>query len=322
MISDNLREKKVIYMGTPDFAVPALHALIREGYQVTGVVTQPDRPKGRGKAMIPSAVKEAAMQYDLPVWQPVKVRNPEFVSFLAEQKPDIIIVAAFGQIIPKSILDLPPYGCLNIHGSLLPAYRGASPVQQAVLNGDPESGVTIMRMGEGLDTGDIISKKAVPLAPDETGGSLFDRLSVLGAELLIETLPSVFSGEAVYEKQPEESPTPYASMLKKESGLMNFSQTAEALERTVRAMDPWPGAYTYLDGKTLKIWKSRVADADGQEALDAAPGTVLRTDKEGIYTACGEGVLVLTEVQLEGRKRMPADAFLRGCAVAQGTLLG
>ena len=319
MISDELKSKKIVYMGTPDFAVPALSALVREGYTVTGVVTQPDKPKGRSKQMVPSPVKEEAVKHGLPVWQPARVRNPEFIQFLTEQKPDVIIVAAFGQIIPKAVLDLPPYGCINIHGSLLPKYRGASPIQRAVLDGEKESGVSIMRMDEGIDTGDIISRRAVPLSEDETGGSLFDKLSVLGADLLLDTLPLVLSGKAVYEKQPEESPTPYASMLKKESGHLDFTNEASVLERQVRGLSPWPGAYTSLDGKTFKIWKSAVRpSAEGS----GTPGTVLNTGTEGILVKCGTEALLLQEVQIEGKKRMAADAFLRGYHLEPGTILG
>ncbi len=319
MISDNHKDKKIIYMGTPDFAVPALTALADSGYTVTGVVTQPDKPKGRGKVMLKTPVKEEAERLGIPVWQPRRVREPEFIDFLKEQKPDMIVVAAFGQIIPKDILDLPPYGCLNIHGSLLPKYRGASPIQQAVINGDKETGVTIMRMDVGLDTGDIISKKVIPLTGEETGGSLFDTISALGAELLLETIPSVFEGTATYEKQPAESPTPYAAMLKKEAGLLDFGKSAEELERLVRGLCPWPGAYTYLNGKTLKIWKSRVEESE--EETPGIPGQILRTDPSGIAVSCGKGILVLTEVQLEGRKKMAVDAFLRGCRIERGTML-
>lgn len=318
MISENHKDKKIIYMGTPDFAVPALTALVESGYRVTGVVTQPDKPKGRGKIMVKTPVKEEAERLGIPVWQPGKVREPEFIDLLKEQRPDMIVVAAFGQIIPKAILELPPYGCLNIHGSLLPKYRGASPIQQAIINGDAETGVTVMRMDEGLDTGDIISKKVIPLTGEETGGSFFDVVSAAGADLLLETIPSVFDGTAEYVKQPAESPTPYAAMLKKEAGLLDFEKSAEELERLVRGLCPWPGAYTYLNGKILKIMKSRTEDPD--EIFDT-PGKILRADPAGIAVSCSRGVLVFTEVQLEGRKKMAADAFLRGCRVEKGTML-
>lgn len=307
---------KTVFMGTPDFAVPPLHALIEAGYEVAAVVTQPDKPKGRGKTLLPTPVKEEALMHEIPVYQPQRVRkNPEFLETLKEIDPDIIIVAAFGQIIPKEILELPKFGCINIHASLLPKYRGAAPIQQAVIDGEKESGVTIMQMGEGLDTGDMISKIIIPLAQDETGGSLFGKLAQAGAELLIKTLPSIEQGTAEREKQPEESPTPYAAMITKQMGLMNFSKPAEELERLVRGMNPWPSAYTFINGKNLKVWKCKVSG----EQTDAIPGTVFLTDKEGIHVACEKGTLILTEVQLEGKKRMDTEAFLRGYHIEKGT---
>lgn len=303
---------RIVYMGTPDFAVPPLRAMAEAGYEIAAAVTQPDRPKGRGKTLQPTPVKEEALKYGIPVYQPEKVKNEAFFKILKELAPDVIVVAAFGQIIPREILGLPRFGCLNIHASLLPKYRGAAPIQRAVMDGEKESGVTIMRMGEGLDTGDMISQRRVPLDPEETGGSLFDKLARAGAELLLETLPSVFDGTAVYIKQPQESPTPYASMITREMGLLDFSRSAAELARLVRGLDPWPSAYTYLQGKSLKVWKCRAGEGSGQ------PGRIIRIDKEGIHTACGEGVLVLTEVQLEGKKRMDAQAFLRGFPLKEG----
>ena len=310
---------KIVYMGTPDFAVNPLHALAEAGYEVAGVITQPDKPKGRGKTMLPTPVKEEALKHGFPVYQPVKVRNPEFLQVLEKMEPDIIVVAAFGQIIPKSILELPKYGCINIHASLLPKYRGAAPIQQAVIDGEKESGVTIMRMGTGLDTGDMISKIVVPIAKDETGGTLFDKLAEAGAKLLVETLPHIFDGTAVYEKQPEESPTPYAGMITKQMGLINFGKSAAELERLVRGLNPWPSAFTFWNGKTLKVWESFVVKSEETGAEKSEPGTVVKTDKKGIYVACGEDVLVLSQVQLEGKKRMDADAFLRGCHIETGS---
>ncbi|MDO4336998.1 MAG: methionyl-tRNA formyltransferase [Eubacteriales bacterium] len=313
---------KIVYMGTPDFAAPPLRALVENGYDVAAVVTQPDKPKGRGKTMMPTPVKEEALKYEIPVYQPVKVRTPEFMELMKKISPDVIVVAAFGQIIPKELLELPKFGCINIHASLLPKYRGAAPIQQAVIDGEKESGVTIMQMGCGLDTGDMISRIVVPLAPDETGGSLFDKLAQAGAELLISTLPTIFDGTAVREPQPEESPTPYAAMITKQMGLLDFNKSACELERLVRGLNPWPSAYTYLNGKTLKIWKSQVCDAAPfPEGAPAKPGTVVHTDKKGIYVACQKGVLILTEIQLEGKKRMEAEAFLRGCRIPEGTVL-
>ena len=309
---------KIVYMGTPDFAVPPLEALVKAGYEVAAVVTQPDKPKGRGKALMPTPVKQEALKHGIPVYQPEKVREPGFVEKLRELKPDLIVVAAFGQIIPESVLNMPKFGCINIHASLLPKYRGAAPIQYAVIDGEKESGVTIMKMGKGLDTGDMIARTEVPLAKDETGGSLFEKLSSAGARLLVETLPDIFAGTAVYEKQPEESPTPYAAMITKKMGLIDFSKSAEELERLVRGLNPWPSAYTFLNGKNLKIWK---AEADMTQAEKNIPGTVVRADEEGICVACGTGRLILKEVQLEGKKRMDSASFLRGCKVEPGTRL-
>lgn len=266
--------------------------------------------------MMPTPVKEEALKHEIPVLQPVKVRDPEFVEKLKCLAPDIIVVAAFGQIIPKSILDMPKFGCINIHASLLPKYRGAAPIQQAVIDGEKESGVTIMQMGTGLDTGDMISRIVVPLAKNETGGSLFAKLAQAGAELLIQTLPSIFDGTATREKQPEESPTPYAAMISKKMGLLDFSKNAEELERLIRGLNPWPSAFTFINGKTMKVWKSSVQEKQAEEA----PGTVISADKEGIRVACGKNVLVLQEVQLEGKKRMEADAFLRGYQLKPGDM--
>lgn len=319
---------KIVYMGTPDFAVPPFRALVQAGYGVSAVVTQPDKPKGRGKTLMPTPVKQEAQKHGILVYQPQKVRESGFMKILEEMQPDIIIVAAFGQIIPKAILDMPKFGCINIHASLLPKYRGAAPIQQAVIDGEKESGVTIMRMGTGVDTGDMISKIVVPIEKDETGGSLFDKLAKAGAELLIKTLPSIFEGTAVYKKQPKESPTPYAAMITKQMGLLDFRRSADELERLVRGMNPWPSAYTFLNGKTLKVWRSaakpvteEIKGLYGQEGMSPEPGTILCTDQKGIHAACGEGVLILQEVQLEGKKRMDAGAFLCGYQIEPGTKL-
>ena len=312
---------KVVFMGTPDFSVGTLEALVEAGYEITGVVTQPDKPKGRGKTLMPTPVKEEALKHGIPVLQPVKVRDPEFVEELKNLAPDIIIVAAFGQIIPKSILDMPRFGCINIHASLLPKYRGAAPIQQAVIDGEKESGVTIMQMGTGLDTGDMISRIVVPLAKDETGGSLFDKLAQAGAELLVQTLPSIFDGTATREKQPEESPTPYAAMISKKMGLLDFSKSAGELERLVRGLNPWPSAYTQWEGKTMKIWEAEVEDV--VETIDThEPGTITEVTKHGFKVQTGEGRLAIKSLQIPGKKRMEADAFLRGYHIETGEKLG
>ena len=321
---------KIVYMGTPDFAVPPLAALVKNGYEVAAVVTQPDKPKGRGKTLLPTPVKEEAMKHEIPVYQPLKVRDSEFVETLKELAPDMIIVAAFGQIIPKTILDMPKYGCLNIHASLLPKYRGAAPIQQAVIDGEKESGVTIMKMGVGLDTGDMISQAVVPLAEDETGGSLFEKLAEEGAELLIRTIPSIVDGTAVYTKQPEESPTPYAAMISKKMGLLDFGKSAEELERLVRGLNPWPSAFTKVNGKNLKIWDAKVIAMFGGDLFSKIPGQnptksagkVWVADETGLHVKTGDGILVIEELQLEGKKRMKTADFLRGYAIEPGTRLG
>ena len=307
---------KIIFMGTPDFSVGTLEALVEAGHEVVLVVSQPDKAVGRSKALKYTPVKECAVAHGIEVYQPAKIRAEESVEYLRQYNADIIIVEAFGQIIPKAILDMPRFGCVNVHASLLPKYRGAAPIQWAVLNGDQVTGVTTMRMDEGLDTGDMIMKQEVIVDEDETGGSLFDKLAEAGAKLLIATLPHIFDGTAVYEKQPEESPTPYAGMITKQMGLMDFSKSAAELERLVRGLNPWPSAFTFYNGKTLKVWESFVAESD--DLNQAEPGTVVKADKKGIYVACGEGVLVLSQVQLEGKKRMDADAFLRGCRIEAG----
>lgn len=307
---------RVVFMGTPDFAVGTLEAICDAGYEVAGVVTQPDKAKGRSKELVPTPVKAAALARGLNVFQPVKIRDAQAIEAVRQMKPDVIVVVAFGQIIPQEILDMAPYGCLNVHASLLPAYRGAAPIQWAVLNGDEESGVTIMRMDAGLDTGDVIAKKVVKLAADETSGSLFDRLSAEGAKLLVGTLPSVFDGTAVYEKQPEESTTPYAGMIQKKMGEINWNDSAEKIERLVRGMNPWPSAYTKLDGKTLKIWKAHVEKPE----MTGDVGKIVRMDKKGMYVQTGQGILCVDELQIEGKKRMNTGDFLRGYVVRNNQL--
>ena len=308
---------RVIFMGTPDFSVGALKSLAENGYEIAGVVTQPDKPRGRGKASAMTPVKEAALELGLTVYQPSRVREQSFMDTVRALNPDVIVVSAFGQIIPKALLELPRYGCVNIHASLLPKYRGAAPIQWAVMDGEPVSGVTIMQMDEGLDTGDMLAKTEVPLEPDETGGSLFDKLSRAGAELLIRTLPALEQGTLTPEKQPLESPTAYARMIRKEDGRIDWNLEAEAIERRIRGLNPWPSAYTELTGKILKIWRAEVLPKESGQT----PGTVTEAGKGGFCVQTGKGVLRLLEVQLEGKKRMDAQAFLRGFHVAPGMKL-
>ena len=309
---------KVIFMGTPDFSVGTLEALIEAGHEVVLAVTQPDKPKGRGGKMQYTPVKEAALAHGIPVFQPVKIREAQAVEELRKYNADIMVVIAFGQILPKEILEMTPYGCINVHASLLPSYRGAAPIQWAVINGDKESGVTIMRMDEGVDTGDMINKVIVPLNEKETGGSLFDRLSESGAKLLVETLPMLEDGSAVFEKQPEESTTPYAAMISKKMGELDWAKSATELERLIRGLNPWPSAFSHLNGKTLKIWEASVEEENGEKK---APGTVLQADAKGFRIQTGEGILKIDTLQMEGKKRMDAQAFLRGYTVEEGMIL-
>ena len=309
---------KRVFMGTPDFAVGTLEALIQAGHELIGVVTQPDKPKGRGKSLMATPVKEVALKHQIPVYQPQKVRETEFTENLHRLAPDVIVVAAFGQIITKEILEIPRYGCINVHASLLPAYRGAAPIQWAVINGEKESGVTIMQMDEGLDTGDMIDKVVVPLAEDETGGSLFDKLSQAGAGLCVKVLKDLEEGKAVREKQPEESTTAYASMISKKMGEVNWNESAKSIEQLIRGLNPWPSAYTKLQGKTLKLWQAQVEEQEEE----GRPGEILRVEKDAFYVKTGKGLLKIKEVQLEGKKRMDTGAFLRGFHLNTGELLG
>ena len=302
-------------MGTPDFAVHTLKAIHGAGHEIALVVTQPDRPKGRSRAMQMSDVKKCALKLGLEVFQPEKIRAENAVERLRECGSELIVVAAFGQILTREILDLPGYGCINVHASLLPGLRGASPIQTAILEGCKETGVTIQQMGEGLDTGDIISQKSIPIEPGDTGGSLFDKLARLGAELLVETIDDIASGRAVMLPQ-DESLASYARKIDKAMGLIDWNKSAEETERLVRALNPWPSAYTYIDGRMLKIWR-----ADTGEGSDAPPGTLIAVDKDQVTVSCKEGSLILREVQLEGKKRMSVHDFLLGYELKQGTVI-
>ena len=306
---------KVVYMGTPDFSVGALEAIINSGHEVTAVVTQPDKPKGRSKELQISPVKACALKYNLPVFQPVKIKEAEAVAKLREFEADIFVVAAFGQILSKEILTMPKYGCINIHASLLPKYRGASPIQWAVLNGEEVSGVTIMQMDEGIDTGDILMQETVTLDAKETGESLFDKLAVCGADLIVKALDAIEAGEVTPIKQDEAAST-HVGMLKKEFGRMDFSQDAVVLERKIRGLNSWPSAYTYFKGKTLKIWDADVADASG--FAKAQCGEVVDVTKDSFLVMTGNGLLAIKDVQLEGKKRMDVKSFLLGNTIEKG----
>jgi methionyl-tRNA formyltransferase len=306
---------RVVFMGTPEFACPTLQRLIDRGDEIVTVVTQPDRPKGRGQKSVPPPVKELAERHGFRVLQPLKVRAPEFIRLMGEIDPDLIVVVAFGQILPKALLEIPRHGCINVHASLLPRYRGAAPLNWCIINGENETGVTTMLMDVGLDTGDMLVKRVTPIDPDEDARSLHDRLSILGAEALDETLELLAAGRLSPEKQ-DDALSCYAPMLKKEDGLMDWTRDPRSVKNLVRGMNPWPGAFTYLDGKLVKIY--RVATGDGS----GAPGTVLAAGRDGIEVACNGGSVLLQELQLEGKKRLKAKEFLAGCRIGPGAVLG
>ena len=308
---------KVLFMGTPDFAVDALEALIQSEHEVVGVVTQPDKPKGRGKEMQFPPVKECAVKYNIPVYQPVKVKTPEGVEMLRSFGADIFVVAAFGQILSKEILDMPKYGCINIHASLLPKYRGAAPIQWAVIDGEKQSGVTIQQMNEGIDTGDILLKAVVDLDPKETGESLYEKLSKAGAELVLQVLPMIEAGTVKPEKQ-DDSLSTHAGKLTKALGCIDWNKSAVEIERLIRGLNSWPSAYTSFHGKTLKIWEADVVE----KSAAGEPGSVAEVTKTDIIINTGDGQLCLQSIQLEGKKRMAVKDFLLGYKVETGETLG
>lgn len=306
---------KIIYMGTPDFAVPSLEALHNAGYEIVYAVTQPDAVRDRGKKVKFSPVKEKAIELGIEVLQPRKVRDDaEFIRMLRDAEPDVIAVAAYGQILPKEVLDIPRLGCVNVHGSLLPRFRGAAPIQRAIIEGDEETGVTIMYMEEGLDTGNMLAKRATPIGK-KTGQQLHDELAQIGAELLVETLPKLENTEG--EKQNDEEST-YASMISKKEGHIDFSQSPERIERIIRAFDPWPGSYAYIDSKIIKFWKAEVPGL----STGSQNGTIIAAGDNGIDIAASGQVIRITEIQMPGKKRVDVKAYLKGNSIEIGTVLG
>ncbi len=303
-------------MGTPDFAVGALEAIINAGHEVCCVVTQPDKAKGRSDKLIPSPVKECALSHGIEVHTPVKLRNPGESDFLKAYNADIFVVAAFGQILPKEVLEMPRFGCVNIHASLLPKYRGAAPIQQSILDGEEKTGVTIMQMDVGLDTGDILLQEEIAITDEMTGGSLFDALADMGAKMIVKALPLIEEGKVNPIKQDNDKAT-YAGMLKKETGHIDWSKSAAVIERLVRGCNPWPGTFTSFNGKQLKLWKTKVSDASSGEEC----GKITDVFKDHFDVATGEGCLSVYELQLEGKKRMSTEDFLRGKSIAKGDKL-
>ena len=319
---------KIIFMGTPDFSVGTLEALVEAGHEVVLAVSQPDKPKGRGKEMQFTPVKECALKYNIPVYQPRRVREAECIEELRKYNADIMVVVAFGQILPKEILEMAPYGCVNVHASLLPKYRGSAPIQWAIINGEEVTGVTTMQMDEGLDTGDMLLKTEIPIEEKETGGSLFDKLAAAGAKLCVETLEAL-QNKTVTPIPQGETTTAYAKMLDKQLGNIDWNKTAVEIERLIRGLTPWPSAYTNWNNKVMKIWDAEVSDMDmvkiDAETLnmdvETKPGTIVKVDKDAFYVQTGDGLLKVLELQIPGKKRMDAGAFLRGYQVKVGEML-
>ena len=302
---------KVVFMGTPDFAVETLKALYEAGHEIILAVSQPDKPKGRSGKLAPTPVKEFALEHDIPVYQPVKIRSEESVEYLKQYQADVFVVAAFGQILPKVILDMPRLGCVNVHGSLLPKYRGAAPIQWAVINGEKVSGNTTMLMGPGLDDGDMLLKSEIELAADETGGSLFDKLAIDGGKLAVKTIEALDRGEITPIPQDESKAT-HVGMISKEMGNVDWTKPADEIERLIRGLNPWPSAFSFIDGKQVKLWSATVVDGTGE------PGTIIDVNKNVFTVACGSQALEINELQLEGKKRMATGDFLRGYNLETG----
>ncbi|MGI6611480.1 MAG: methionyl-tRNA formyltransferase [Limnochordia bacterium] len=305
---------RLVFMGTPEFAVPSLAAIVEAGFAVLAVVTQPDRPQGRGMRVSPPPVKEKALELGLPILQPQRLSDSRCVTAISEMRPDAIVVVAFGQFLPKALLNLPPRGCINVHPSLLPLYRGASPIQQAILDGVAETGVTTMYLDEGMDTGDVIAQVATPIGDEDDAGSLHDRLASIGAGLLVETLQQVIAG-TVLRRPQDHSLASVTKRLKREDGSVDWNLDSATVANQVRAFSPWPGAFTVLDGRRVKIWRA----VTGSFSVKSSPGCVIAVSDEGLEVACGRGTLLVQELQPENSKRMLASSFARGYRVTTAT---
>ena len=310
---------KIVFMGTPDYAAEALRALIRAGHEITAVVTQPDKPKGRSGEPVPSPVKVCASEHGIPVLQPKRIRTPEATEELRKYPADVYVVAAFGQILTQEILDMPPYGCLNIHASLLPKYRGASPIQHVIIEGEEKTGITVMQMDAGIDTGDMLYKKEIPIEAEENYETLHDKLTVLGGEAIVEAIELLEQGKLVPEKQ-EDSDSCYAPKIAKEMGRIEFSRSAAEIDRLIRGMTPWPSAYTGYKGKQLKIWKAVPLETYDNKGRPG--GEILEVSKNSVIVAAGKGAVEILELQLEGKKRMTTHDFLLGVKMLPGEMLG
>lgn len=313
---------KIVFMGTPDYAVGALEALIGAGHEILAVVTQPDKARGRSKESVCPPVKECALRHNIPVMQPKRIKTPEAVAELRTYKAELFVVAAFGQILSSEILEMPRYGCINLHASLLPGYRGASPIQHVILNGEEKTGITVMQMDEGVDTGDMLYKVEVPITPEDTYQSLLDKLKSAGGRAIVEALALLAKGRLIPEKQ-DDGLSSYAPLIHKSMGEIDFTKDAVSIERMVRALNPWPSAYTHLNGKQLKIWEAEAAGTDGEETeKNFQPGQLVEVAKDYVSIATGRGTLRVYSLQLEGKKRMCTFDFLLGVKLKPGELLG
>ncbi len=308
---------KIVFMGTPDFAVPSLDILVKSGYEVAAVVTQPDKPKGRGNKLTPPPVKEYALNNNIPVLQPEKVKTGTFAQQLREIAPDLLVTVAYGRILPQEVLDIPPYGCVNVHGSLLPKYRGAAPIQWSVINGDSITGITTMYTDIGMDTGDMLLKREVEIGINETAGELHDKLSIIGAEVLLETLKELEKRTLVRIPQPAYEAT-YVTMISKETGRIDWSKTMEQIHNLVRGTDPWPGAYTFYKGERMRVWKTEYSNIEKA----SKPGEIIEVKKEGILVGTGKGNIMLKEIQFDSGKRLKVEQYLAGHSIDKGELLG
>ncbi|MBP1764760.1 MAG: Methionyl-tRNA formyltransferase [Firmicutes bacterium] len=312
-----MRKLRIVFMGTPDFAVPCLDRLVRDEHQIIAVVTQPDRPKGRGRHFTPSPVKEYAQEYNLPVLQPEKIKDPGFMEQLAVLQPDVIVVVAFGQFLPQRLLDLPSLGCINVHASLLPKYRGAAPIHWAIMNGETSTGVTTMYMDSGMDTGDMILKRETPISPDENTGQLHDRLSSLGAGLLAQTLELAVENKAPRTPQNSEEAS-YAPLLTRQIEAIDWKRSAMEIHNQVRGLNPWPGAYCLYNDRTLKIWRTHIQETVG---IFAAPGCIVAVERDCLLVAAGNGTICIDEVQPQNKRRMGVGDFSTGYRVNAGEIL-
>ncbi len=310
---------KIIFMGTPEFAVPSLEMLVNEGYKVIAVVTQPDKPKGRGNKLAAPPVKEFALEHGITVLQPSKIKTPEFVEQIRELGPDLLITAAYGKIISKEMLDVPTLGCINVHGSLLPAYRGAAPIHWSIINGEKITGITTMFTDVGLDTGDMLLKRELEIGSDMTAGELHDAMAVLGAEVLKDTLTELKNGTLVRKPQ-DDSLSSYAPIITKEVGLMDWNKTAQQVHNLVRGTNPWPGAYTFLNESKMRIWKTCVADYNNNPKH--CPGEIVKADDDGLLVKCSDSYILIQELQFDSSKRMKVSDYIRGHKISTGEKLG